>query len=111
MVKKIKNDSSVRISKDTLAELDLLSKITKISKKALIGDVVHSIFCLGCTFKTLNLGYETVVSENTLTITLSGRNNLISGSFQIPETDSNSVMEKKLKQTLNKQIKAKKGVN
>jgi hypothetical protein len=103
------NMTTVGVSKKTLDRINFLSRITGISQKKLLDDIIGNMFVLGANFSDLCIEYETVVSENTLTLTYTGKSRLISGEFCIAETATKKECDSKLKKALEQQIKKAKG--
>lgn len=66
-----------------------------------LAEIIDAVFTVGCTFSTLNLSYDFEISESRVTISVEGKNNLQSGSFEVPSNTSdrkaNKMIAKRLK--------------
>ena len=100
MTKKQKQ-ATIKVRCDTGDQIRFLHDKSGLSTTQLMSELVGSIFQIGCTFSSINFEYEYDITNRQVTISLKGKNNLQSGSFEVPSSTSNktvdSMVEKRLK--------------
>ena len=80
-----KNQATIKVRSETYDEIKFLSEKSGLSKTQLLAEVFDAIFQIGCTFSALNLSYDYCLTENRISITVEGKNNLVSGQFKVKE--------------------------
>ena len=80
----------MRVRKETEQQIKFLAERSGLTMTQLLADVFDALFTVGCTYKTLNLNYEFVISQSRLTITIEGKNLLISGEMKSPNAEEES---------------------
>jgi len=80
-----KNQATIKVRTETYDEIKFLSEKSGLSKTQLLAEVFDAIFQIGCTFSALNLSYDYCLTENRISITVEGKNNLVSGQFKVKE--------------------------
>src|SRR3990170_8075359 len=89
--------SPIRVRSVTAEQIRFLSAKSGISMTQLLAELVEGVFNVACTFDTLNLEYETCVSDSTVLISVKGKNRLKSGSFITTDTNTDRAIAKHLK--------------
>lgn len=82
-----KRNEHMRVRKETYQQIKFLAEKSGLSMTQLVAEVFEAIFQIGCTYSSLNLNYSFVISESKLTITVEGKNNLISGEMRASTAD------------------------
>ena len=105
-----KDSTCVRVSKQTHKELKFLCALLNQRHAQFLSELIHNIYSIGCTFKpkSLNLEYEGSIIESSLNIYFSGRNRLITGEVQSPDTATNKEVDSAIRKDFKKQLKAQK---
>ena len=103
--------TTVTVDTETQKKIGFLSHVMGKTQKQVMQEIFDNIFQLGSSYKKdLVLDYETVVSENTLTISFNGCSRLINASVSCLDDDSDVIADKRLKKSLTAQIKKKKAL-
>lgn len=97
---KTKKQSPIKVRIDTAQQIRFLSEKSGLSMTQLLSEVIGAIFNIGCVFKSINFEYEYDISNAQITITIKGKSNLEIGSFDVPITTSNKVIDKKIAKRL-----------
>ena len=97
--KQTSKTNPIRVNAETYDQIRFLANKSNKSITATLAEIVNSIFNVACTFESLNLEYETCISDSTVLIAVKGKNRLKSGSFQVndsaTEKEVNSQIEKR----------------
>jgi hypothetical protein len=99
---KTQKQTTIKVRCDTGDQIRFLHKKSGLSTTQLMSELVGSVFQIGCTFSSINFDYEYDITNSQVTISLKGKNNLKSGSFEIPSYTSN----RKVDQMVKKKVKA-----
>lgn len=97
---KNKKQAPIKVRSETAQQIRFISAKSGLSMTQVLSEVFDSLFNVACTFDSLNFDYETCVTDSTLLITVSGKNKLRSGSFEIPSTTSNKKVDQMIKKKL-----------
>ena len=99
MVKHTKQ-APIKVRTDTAQQIRFLSEKSHLSMTQVLAEIIDAVFTVGCTFATLNLSYDFEISESKVTISVGGKNNLQSGSFEVPSTTSDKKVDKMIAKRL-----------
>lgn len=97
-----KKQAPIKVRSETADQIRFLSDKSGLSMTQLLAELVEGVFNVACTFDSLNLEYETCITDSTLLVSVKGKNRLKSGSFQINDSVSNSEMDKQIKKRTGK---------
>jgi hypothetical protein len=107
---KKKGFNPLRLHADAVEKLDYICHVTGKTKVAQFDELINPVYQVLVNFKNANLEFETSMLQNTVLITASGRSRVINGSFEISKDADKAEANMRLKNQLEAQIKAKKGV-
>ena len=65
--------SSLKVRNETYDQIRFLTEKSGISKAQLIAEVFEAIFCVACTFGSLNFEYDYDLSNSKVSINVSGK--------------------------------------
>ena len=100
---KNKKQTPIKVRIDTGDQIRFISAKSGLSITETLSEIIGSVFQISCTFSNLNLEYEYDISKAQVLITAKGKNNLQSGSFEIPSTTSDKKVDKMIAKRLKKQ--------
>ena len=103
-----KNFKNVVIHESTHEKARFLSKVQNKPISSTVEELINAVFQVACTYKQLNLAFETCITDSTILITCSGANRLIASSFNVPESMTEKNCSKRLHAEIEKAVKAKK---
>jgi hypothetical protein len=92
----------VQLRKETFEKIKFLAKKSNKSQSGLVTELIDAVFTIANTFDNINLDYEYNITNSTLLVTVSGRNKLITGSFEIPVNATDKEERKELRKRLTK---------
>lgn len=99
---KNKKQSPIKVRSDTADQIRFLSAKSGLSMTETLSEIIGSVFQISCTFSNLNLEYEYDISKAQVLISAKGKNNLTSGSFEVPSTTSDKTVDRMVKKRLKK---------
>lgn len=99
---KTQKQTTVKVRLDTGDQIQFLHDKSGLSKTQLLAEIVGAIFQIACTFSSVNFEYEYNISNSQVTVSIQGKNNLQSGSFEVPSTTSNAKVDKEVQKRLKK---------
>jgi hypothetical protein len=99
---KILKQSTIKVRSETGDQIRFLHYKSGLSTTQLLAEIIDSVFQIGCTFSSINFEYEYDITNSQVTISLKGKNNLKSGSFEIPSTTSNKKVDKMIAKRVKK---------
>jgi hypothetical protein len=102
MVKNNKQ-SPIKVRTDTAQQIRFIAEKSGLSMTETLSEIIGAVFQVSCTFSNLNLEYEYDISNAQVLITAKGKNNLQSGSFEIPSTASDKKVDKMIAKRVKKQ--------
>lgn len=99
-----KNFKNVAIHKTAHQQARFLAKLQGRSMASVLEELIDRVFDIACTYEKegLNIDFETCISDSTLLITVSGRNKLKSGCFEVEDSVPDKEVDKQVKQRLKK---------
>jgi hypothetical protein len=86
-----------------LEKLQFLSEKSGLTAKKILSDLINSVFDIAVTYSSINFSFESSVLASTVTIQISGRNNLRCGNTQESFEEEKKRVEK-VKKNMNWQI-------
>jgi hypothetical protein len=98
----IKKQTPIKVRIDTGDQIRFLSKTSGLSITETLSEIIGSVFQISCTFSNLNLEYEYDISKAQVLITAKGKNNLQNGSFEIPSSTSDKVVDRMIESKISK---------
>ena len=96
--KQTSKTSPIRVNAETYDQIRFLANKSNKSITGTLAEIIDSIFNVACTFESLNLEYETCISDSTVLIAVKGKNKLKSGSFEVPSTTSNKKVDRMIRE-------------
>lgn len=99
---KNKKQAPIKVRADTADQIRFLADKSGLSMTQLLSEVVGAIFNVGCTFKSINFEYEYDITNSQVTVSVKGKNNLESGSFEVPSNTSNKTVDSMIAKRLKK---------
>jgi hypothetical protein len=76
---------AIRVTKETHEKAKFLSQKSNKTISATVTELIDAVFTCACTFSSLNLSYDFVISEAKVTVQCEGQNNLIVSETKMPK--------------------------
>lgn len=97
------NFKNVAIHESTHEKARFISNMQDRSMASVIEELIDRLFDITVTFdKGFNVDFETCVSESQVLISVTGRNKLRNGSFEVSSRTSNKEVDKMVEMRLKK---------
>jgi hypothetical protein len=97
-----KKQSPIKVRSVTADQIRFISEKSGLSMTQVLAEIIGNVFQICCTYSNLNLSYDFEITESKVTIQCEGKNNLQSGSFEVPSKTSNETVDKMVKVRLNR---------
>ncbi len=108
-----KNFHNVTIHKTAYDKARFLAKVQNKPISAVLEELLNAVYGVACTYKELNLSFETCVTDSTVLVSCKGKNRMVVSSFEIPWDTPQKVAEDRIhaeiEETIQKQSKKRKG--
>ena len=98
----INKQTPIKVRMDTGDQIRFISAKSGLSITETLSEIIGAVFQVSCTFSNLNLEYEYDISKAQVLITAKGKNNLKSGSFIVPSSTSDKVVDRMIESKISK---------